>query len=154
MIKRQTRINRIKEVAEEYRAGKTAADLLQAELKKNPSYGDTHGWASRAGRDFRDNLEGTYIVRLYAEFEATLRDYWLNGLGRDTEPPMVQLVNDAIPNQHFPSDYVEGADEVRRFRNYLVHDSGDEMPADVVLLSLPEVERRLKQYLSRLKADW
>ena len=119
MIKRQVRILRLATVAAEHRAGYTASDLLHAQLKGNPSYGDAYGWTQRAGRDFCDNLEATYIVRLYAEFEATLRDYWLNCLGRDTEPPMAQLVKVAIPDQHFPQDYIDAADEVRLYRNYL-----------------------------------
>ena len=154
MIKRQVRIQRLEAVAAEYRAGHTAANLLNAELKGNPNYGDAHGWTPRAGRDFRDNLEATFIVRLYAEFEATLRDYWLNFLGRDTEPPMVQLVNVAIPDQHFPRDYIEEADEVRLYRNYLVHDSEGRSASNLVVLAIHQVERRLRAYISRLKADW
>jgi hypothetical protein len=154
MIKRQVRILRLAAVVAEYRAGYTASDLLHVRLKDNPNYGDAHNWTWRAGRDFRDNLEGTYIVRLYAEFEATLRDYWLNCLGRDTEPSMVQLVNVAIPDQYFPQDYIDEADEVRLYRNYLVHDSADNPPADLVVLAIHQVERRLRAYVSRLQADW
>jgi hypothetical protein len=154
MIKRQARIQRLEAVAAEYRAGQTAAQLLNVELQNNPNYGDAPGWTSRAGRDFRGNLEATFIVRLYAEFEATLRDYWLNFLGRDTEPPMVQLVNVAIPDQHFPQDDIEEADEVRLYRNYLVHDSEDDPPPNLVVLAIHQVERRLRAYISRLKADW
>ena len=39
------------------------------------------------------NLQVTYLVRLFAEFEAILRDYWLNGRRRTTVPRMVDLMN-------------------------------------------------------------
>jgi hypothetical protein len=75
-------------------------------------------------------------------------------MGRDTEPPMVQLVKTAIPDRHFPQDYIDEADEVRIYRNYLVHDSEDDPPTDLVILDLAQVERRLRAYVSRLQADW
>jgi hypothetical protein len=154
MIKRQVQIQRLAAVAAEYRAGYAASDLLHVQLKSNPNYGDAGDWSQQAARDFRDNLEGTYIVRLYAEFEATLRDYWLNCLGRDTEPTMVQLVKDSIPDQYFPQDYIDEADEVRLYRNYLVHDAADEPSPDLAVLAIHQVERRLRAYVSRLKPDW
>src|SRR5688500_7089019 len=40
-----------------------------------------------------DHIELTYIMRLFATFEAVLRDYWLNGVGRTTEPDLVQLLS-------------------------------------------------------------
>jgi hypothetical protein len=154
MIKRQVRIQRLGAITAEFRAAKTASALLNEELKANPNYGERNGWTQRAGRDFQTNLESTYIVRLYAEFEATLRDYWKNCLGRDTEPPMVQLVNLLIPDQHFPQDYIDGANEVRISRNYLVHGSEDDPPLDAAILDIHQAERRLRAYVSRLQADW
>ena len=70
MIKRQQRIEWIAAVAKEYLAAKSAADLLKRELQADPNYGRKQGWDARDGASFNDNLESTYIVRLYAEFEA------------------------------------------------------------------------------------
>src|SRR5205809_1963213 len=39
-----------------------------------------------------DHIEMTYIMRLFAAFEAVLRDYWLSGIGRTTEPDLIQRV--------------------------------------------------------------
>ena len=83
MIKRQQRIEWIAAVAKEYLAAKSAADLLATQLQADPNYGDSHGWEARDGVAFKANLESTYIVRLYAEFEAGLRDYWANHLNQD-----------------------------------------------------------------------
>ncbi len=131
MIKRQQRIARIAAVLQEYFAAKTASDLLTAQTTANPSFGRDHGWEPRAGTAFTSNLEATYIIRIYAEFEAALRDYWLTYRGRDTRPKMYQLVNEAIPDEAFSQDIIDNADDVREFRNFLVHDSEDEPGEDI-----------------------
>ncbi|OYV95950.1 MAG: hypothetical protein B7Z73_01610 [Planctomycetia bacterium 21-64-5] len=101
MIKRQWRLERIVRIAQEYLAADTAAELLAAELKAHPNYGEARGWSARAGGDVVENLPATYVVRIYAEFEAGLRDYWQTHLGQASHPPMVQLVRHLIPNQRF-----------------------------------------------------
>src|SRR5947207_14146374 len=98
MIKRQQRIEWIAAVAKEYLAARSAAELLRAQLRADPNYGTSRGWEARDGDAFNANLESTYIVRLYAEFEAGLRDYWANHLNRTTHPPMVQLLQ-SLANQ-------------------------------------------------------
>jgi hypothetical protein len=40
-----------------------------------------------------DGLEITYTLRLFGAWEAVLRDYWLHGLGRMTDPDLKPLVN-------------------------------------------------------------
>lgn len=154
MIKRPVRIQRLAAVTAEYRAANSARVLLDLELQTNPNFGNPYGWTQRAGRDFRVNLQATYIVRLYAEFEATLRDYWSKCLKRDSEPQMVQLVNFSIPGEYFPQDYIDGADEVRSYRNRIVHDSGDESDGVFPTLTIEQVERSLRSYLSRLQSNW
>src|SRR5580704_4559051 len=92
VIKRQQRIEWIAAVAKEYLAAKSAADLLKTHLQADPNYGASQGWEARDGVAFKDNLESTYMIRLIAEFEAGVRDYWANHLNRTTHPPMVQLL--------------------------------------------------------------
>jgi hypothetical protein len=127
MIKRQQRIERIAAVAKEYLAAKSAAHLLKAQLQADPQYGREHGWEARDGAAFDANLESTYIIRLYAEFEAGLRDYWANHLKRTTYPPMVQLLQ-SLADQRFSLDRLEDADAVRQYRNFLVHDEVANLP--------------------------
>ncbi|HZU38361.1 MAG TPA: hypothetical protein VFA18_20720 [Gemmataceae bacterium] len=154
MIKRQRRILRISAVLQEYLAAKTASDLLTAQTKANPSYGLQQGWDPRAGVAFTDNLEATYIIRIYAEFEAALRDYWLTYRGRATRPKMYQLVNQAIPDQAFSQDVIDNADDVRQFRNFLVHDIEDEPGENIVTFTVPEAKSHLCAYLGRLDPAW
>lgn len=59
MNKRQFRIDRIEAVLKEYFAAETAAELLGAEMRADPSFGRRRGWELRAGRAFVANLEET-----------------------------------------------------------------------------------------------
>jgi hypothetical protein len=154
MIKRQQRLQRIANVAQEFLAARTAGQWLQACQEKDPRFGSQHGWEPTAGNDFCDNIEATYIVRMYAEFEAGLRDYWKTHIRRDTHPQMVQLVRHAIPNQMFSQDTIDDADEVRMYRNYLVHDLEDDAPEGLRTFTVAEAKRGLCAYFGRLDARW
>ena len=154
MIKRQRRIERIIAVLQEYLAAKTASDLLSTQTDANPNYGRDHEWEPRAGVAFTDNLEATYIIRIYAEFEAALRDYWLTYRRHTTRPRMYQLVNQAIPDQSFSQDVIDSVDDIREYRNLLVHDIDDEPGEDVVIFTVQQAKSHLCTYISRLDPSW
>ncbi|MBW3539298.1 MAG: hypothetical protein KY476_03435 [Planctomycetes bacterium] len=154
MIKRQQRLERIARVEQEYLAARTAASLLTERLRGNPSYGRDQGWESRAGADFSENLEATYLIRMYAEFEAGLRDYWQSHHGKDTRPAMRQLIRHAIPSPLFSQDCIDNADGVREYRNFLVHEADDEPPPHLARMSVHNAKRHLCTYFSRLDPGW
>ena len=52
-------------------------------------------------------LEGTYIIRLYAEFEAGLRSFW--EASRDSEPRMSQLLDLVASGPGIPDDELVNA---------------------------------------------
>lgn len=154
MIKRQLRILRIVAVAEEYQAASSAVDLLQERLKADPNYGRQHGWRQRAGMELGVNLAGTCVIRVYAEFEAALRDHWVTHRGKTTHPKMSQLVNEAIPDQHFPLDRVDSADDVRKYRNFVVHDVEEKPPVEMTTFTVAETKKHLCAYLACLDPRW
>ena len=99
-------------------------------------------------------LESTYLVRLWAEFETALRSYrrhivadpndniraihlinWAQGIeeGRKVDAGVRDLVH-----------------EVREYRNSLVHERDDMAPA----VGIDEARRRLSMYLSKLPDHW
>jgi hypothetical protein len=67
---------------------------------------------------------------------------------------MVQLVNESIPDQHFPQDFIDYADDVREYRNYLVHDVEEDVPADRVAFTVQEAKKHLCAYLACLDPNW
>ena len=68
------------------------------------------------------NLEITYLVRLFAEFEGILRDYWAHGRKRPTAPPMVDLMNSIAAYCFMNDDDRDDAHQVREYRNGVVHE--------------------------------
>ncbi|MCA9153315.1 MAG: hypothetical protein KDA62_12325 [Planctomycetales bacterium] len=154
MIRRQQRIERIAAVAREYLAAKSAADLLMTQLQADPNYGRTRGWESRDGTAFDESVNATYIIRLYAEFEAGLRDYWANHLNRATHPPMAHLLK-SVADQRIAIDRFEDADAVRQYRNFLVHDdSSNAPPDDLRAFSVTDAKKHLCYFFGRLDPDW
>src|SRR5438445_12908612 len=85
-------IQRIKNVALEFHVGGFAVQLLGAHLRTNPAALDALDLRPRDVSRFKDHLELTYVVRLYAEFEAGLRDAWQHFFGRATFPRMEVLI--------------------------------------------------------------
>ena len=99
--RREMRFDRFSSVVDEYNAARSAVELLREKVKADPNFGDGRGWRRRAAGDLEKNLDATFIIRLYAEFEAALRDYWTTHLRKSTQPKMEQLLNRSIPNQFF-----------------------------------------------------
>jgi hypothetical protein len=154
MIKRQQRLVRIANVAQEFLAAQTAANWLRGCQETDPNFGKQHGWEPKAGIQFCENMEATYIVRMYAEFEAGLRDYWQTHLNKTSHPKMAQLVGHLIPNQQFSQDVIDNANEVREYRNYLVHDMDDEVPEGIREFTVLQAKQCLCAYFGRLDARW
>lgn len=154
VIKRQQRLQRIANVAQEFLATKTAAEWLQGCQEADSGFGNQYGWEEKAGIAFCENIEATYIIRPYAEFEAGLRDYWKTFLKQNTDPRMMQLVRHAIPNQMFSQDVIDDADDVRKYRNHLVHDMEEEVPEGMATFTIAEAKRCLCAYFGRLNPRW
>jgi hypothetical protein len=99
-------------------------------------------------RECQEDLEPTYLVRIYAEFEMTLRDFWRRGLGKGTQPDAKVLMNRIASHQHMRTDTLESAHAVRNFRNALVH--GGLAPP----ITIDEAKKYLCQFLSDLPRHW
>ena len=96
-----------------------------------------------------DRLAATYVVALYARFEAILRDYWSAGPGRRTRPPMEVLVARVAARRSVDSGTLAEADEVREYRNALVHEN-----ATARVFTLRESRSRLARFVSFLPLEW
>jgi HAMP domain-containing protein len=71
----------------------------------------------------RKNLEITFVIRLFSEFEAILREYWRNGLSRPTEPPMFDLMESIARRQDMNASDLAAAHGIREYRNDIIHES-------------------------------
>ncbi len=150
MTKQQQRIERICDVEREYFAVKSALRLLGEQIRNNPAWGDLEGWGTRDVVNSMDRLEATYIIRLFAEFESGVREVWKFYYKKTRKPRMVSLLT-SLATQRISKDQVDGVDEVRVLRNFLVHDEINTLP---VTISLEEAKSRLCRYFSQMPRDW
>jgi hypothetical protein len=139
---------RIKAVEREYLASRIAVDRLAAEAAHDPA---VLGTATRP-RDLKstdENLEGTYLVRMFAEFETGVRAYWrtIRPRARVSVETLLARVGDRCG---IPVDVIHDAHTVRMYRNKLLHDRD----RDVEAVTVADARRRLATYLARLPIEW
>ena len=103
-----------------------------------------HGEIIQASR----NLEGTYVIRLFAEFETGARQYW--GTRWDTRPAAEDLLNGLAAQCGIPDTQREHAQSVRDHRNSLVHEREDKPDA----LPIDLARRYLCHFFSFLPSQW
>lgn len=94
------------------------------------------------------NLSGTFVIRLFAEFESGLRTYWL--AVRTTYPPTRDLLVGVAARRGIPPDDLEEAQAVREYRNALVHEREDETEP----IPIAVVRSRLCKFFARLPDEW
>ncbi|HZK82436.1 MAG TPA: hypothetical protein VFC46_15245 [Humisphaera sp.] len=94
------------------------------------------------------NLEGTYIIRLFAEFESGAREYW--DAKWATDPKAVDLLDGLAARCRIPVMQTDSAHSVRDYRNALVHER-DNKP-DVV--PIDKARSYLCHFFSYLPPRW
>ena len=140
---------RVKNVEREFLAIQLAMDRLMDASTRDPSVfsGDMR---ARSLREAAANLDGTYLIRLFAEFETCLRLFW--PAARPTDPPSRtrDLIDGIAATCRIPNDRLMNAHEVRDYRNSLVHLREKETAA----LSVREARGHLCRFLSHLPPRW
>jgi hypothetical protein len=116
----------IKDIEGEYRAARIAVDRLKDQVVAAPDLlkkGDgTRAYLREADR----NLEGTYLVRLFAAFEAALRSYDRARHNNPTRTLDASVLIDSTGGrrgQGISTAVREGAHAVRLVRNYWAHEN-------------------------------
>lgn len=138
---------RIKSVEREYAAMRQAADRLRRAARDDPTIlleNLRHVEIVMAS----ENLEGTYIIRLFAEFEAGARQFWETK--RNTEPRTVDLLNGLAARCGIPDTQRENGHLVREYRNRLVHEREDM----VETMEIGLARGYLCRFFSFLPAQW
>lgn len=121
----------IKDVEKEYKAVRLAVDRLAALLSATPDV-IVDDEIRACLRSAYANLEGTYIVRLFAAFEAALRSY---DRARHNDPTREQVAAVLIDTtggrrgQGMSATVRQGAHHVRVVRNFWAHESDEAPPA-------------------------
>jgi len=97
-----------------------------------------------------ERLEGTYTVRLFAEFETSLRTFWI--ASRDKDPPSRtrDLLDSVGTRRRIPNDRIQDAHAVREYRNALVHERDEDFDP----IPIAQARRHLCFFLSFLPIEW
>ncbi len=114
-------IMRTKSVEREFLAAKWALETMIEETRQNPTILPPES----ERRDLRDalaQLNGTYVVRIFAILEMCFRDHWGN-IGRTTEPIVKHLIDSIAKNNQLPTDLISKLQSLREYRNSLIHNT-------------------------------
>jgi hypothetical protein len=138
----------VKAIEREYSALRLAAHRLVEQARDDPSILKKDAIGSRDLGNASQNLEGTYLVRLFAEFETGLRLYWATI--RPSHPRTEDLVNRVASKRKISDELIKAVHSVREYRNSLVHEREDETNP----VSLSAARSCLCEFLSRLPENW
>jgi hypothetical protein len=150
MKRRQQRLERLNAVEREHSAAELADEYLGVGIKADPARLAARGLSPKDARNFSDNVEATYLIRLFAEFESALRDVWANGYNRTTEPPSRVLIDSVGARCNVSDADIEAVHRVREYRNLLVHEGDDGTEA----VEFETAKGDLGRFLARLPLDW
>lgn len=142
-------MNRVKAVEREHTATRFAIDYLlnavqqdSTALKGNLRVRDVNESASR--------LEGTYTIRLFAEFETSLRTFWVASRGKDPPSRTRDLLDGVAARRRIPLDRIQNAHAVREYRNALVHERDEAVDP----IPIDQARSNLCVFLSFLPMEW
>jgi len=142
-------LQRIKNVEAEYSAANLAAIHFLKTIIQDPTILKKLV-TSRDVKTMALQLEGTYVVRLFAEFETGLRLFWPTA--RTKEPPnrVAHMLDGIAATRRIPSKILEHAHRVREYRNALIHER--EEPVDPIPIG--ESRGHLCRFFSYLPPRW
>ena len=125
------------------------ADRVRRRPDEHPEYSaDRKRFAAAA-----DALEATFVVRLFAVFEAALRSYDRARAGDpERTRPAAVLIGSTGGRRGLavPPQIRQRAHEVRRTRNAFAHESDEATES----IGLADAKRRCAQFLARLPERW
>jgi len=141
----------IQEVWGEFKAARFAVSRLKEQVNADANLvAGEHGVREHLS-SADANLEGTYIVRIFAAFEAALRSYdrhHFNDPERETKASI--MIDQLGALNQVRIAIRDGVHRVRRIRNYWAHDADEDpnpMPID-------RVRGLLQAYLDRFPKGW
>jgi hypothetical protein len=141
--------DRLKQVKSNYHtAHKTVGAFIKV-VTQQPEYLRTHDLNVSEMQNLLRELHDVYFVRMFACFELSLRNYWRKSV-RDTKPFTQQLLSSIAGRRGVPQDALDAVQEIREFRNYLIHEEVDVKKR----FTIDEASSHLNSYVSRLPLEW
>jgi hypothetical protein len=147
--KRSEWLQRIKAVEREHAVARRAIDWLLESAKRDPTVlkGDLK---LRDIENASERLEGTYLIRLFAEFETGLRLFWPAAKGTDPPNRTRDLLDGVAAARRIPDHQLKQAHAVREYRNVLVHEREEETAP----IPLAQARSHLCTFFSFFPLNW
>ena len=142
-------LRRIKTVELEHSATRLAMDRLMVAAGQDSTV-LTPKLPLRAIRMASERLEGTFLVRLFAEFETGLRQFWPTARNTHAPSRTRDLLDGIAATRRIPHEQLTNAHLVREYRNRLIH--AREEPVDAIPIA--GARGHLCQLFSFLPPDW
>lgn len=150
MTSRQRRLVRMRAIEREWRIAAIAADRLGEYLRANPSALVGEKLENTDYRNFRGNLEATYLIRVFAEFESGLREAWERAFHQVTSQRMRDMIGAISARCVISQEWRDCAHAVRTYRNALIHEGDGAVPP----VGLRDACAWLCRFFSRLPHEW
>ena len=148
-MKTRDKILQLESCESRYKAARAATTYFLRACQSDPSHlSSAAGFRVRDIRDCHDDLEHTYLIRMFTIFEATLRAFWKHHFGRKSRPRVSLLMDRIAARSYMRSDHLHIAHKVREFRNTLVHGGTSKT------VGLGEARSHLCKFLSNLPREW
>jgi hypothetical protein len=154
----------INDVGKEYEASRVAVARLTDQVRMNANVLAEEPVARSGLSRASQNLEGTYVVRIFAAFESALRSYerwWHPARIGETRVDASQMIDeigarnaDDVPRRRkraIGTQIRERVHQVRRSRNYWAHDDADAMGDP---MSLERAKMCLLDYIAKMPLEW
>jgi hypothetical protein len=116
---------------------------------EQPEHLETSGLELNRLRALAADLHDIYFARMFACFESSLRNYWRSEI-RDTKPVTETLISSLAARLRLGQDLTDAVQEIRKFRNYLVHDENELHTR----FQIDAASKHLNTFLARLPLQW
>jgi len=139
-------------VRDELESARFALATIARRWDEHLAMAPTPGGRNLSVADIRrclDNLELTYVSRLFATYESILRDYWLIGIGRTTDPDVKPLMDSIARRRDMEPATLAAAHDVRDFRNKVMHRN-----VQALRIDFAQCSKALGRYISWLPVQW
>jgi len=114
-------IQRLVSIRNEYESVQASITYTQRVWAKLVDEGEFEGLKFKDIQKTANYLGDTYIIRLFAEFEAILRDYLPPRAGHTDRRAIFDLINRVALRHHIPDPIRDKAHTIREYRNLLAH---------------------------------
>lgn len=143
------RIRDLKSIEHEYRVALLAMNRLEVQARLDPTVLDNDMRVRGIGEAL-SNLNGTYAIRLFAEFETGLRVFWV-ATRNEPEPSRVAEIIDRIASRYGIGDEERtNAHRSRSYRNRQIHANQEKDET----IKVSECRRFLCCFLGKMPSTW